>query len=248
VLGPISFFYVPAAIHLLQLVLLFFTRRPVTETAESPAADLEEPHPVPNSRLFLRLAWIANPFAYVAINSLVPMIPFLAQKLQLSPMLAGFFCSVWLFARFGAFWLLWLWPGWHYRFHFLLASYLAMIGCYGALLLSSHFWLLILAQVAFGLSVGLIYYSSLYYSMDVGDTKAEHGGLHEAAIGLGNLAGPGLSAAALQLFPAYPQSGTLSVCGLLVLGLTALVVASRRNGMTNLTFPLATGRAAGRNE
>ncbi len=43
--------------------------------------------------------------------------------------------------------------------------------------------LAVVAQIAFGISVGLIYYSSLFYSMDVGETKGEHGGLHEAMIG-----------------------------------------------------------------
>jgi MFS family permease len=230
-LEPKSSFYVPAVIHLCQLVLLFLIRGPAGEPSEASFPENDEPHPVRTSRLFLRLAWVANPFAYVAINSLVPMIPFIAHKLQLSPMLAGFFCSTWLFARFGAFWLLWVWPGWHYRFGFLLGSYIAMVGCYGTILLSVNLWLLILVQVGFGLATGLIYYSSLYYSMDVGDTKGEHGGLHEAAIGLGNLAGPGLSAAALGCLPNYPQSGTWSVCGLLVVGLTILFNVGRKNGL-----------------
>lgn len=228
-LGPKSFFYVPAALHLLELGILFFVHRHVSQPTDPDTLDSDEPHPVSNSKLFLRLAWVANPFAYVAINSLVPLIPFIAQKLQLSPMMAGYFCSVWLFSRFGAFWLLWLWPGWHYRFGFLLGSYLTMVVCFGTILLSANLVLLILAQAGFGLATGLIYYSSLYYSMDVGDTKGEHGGLHEAAIGLGNMAGPGLSAAALGLFPKLPQSGTWAVCGLMVVGLTALFTIGRQN-------------------
>jgi len=72
------------------------------------------------------------------------------------------------------------------------------------------------------LALGLIYYSSLFYSMDVGETKGEHGGIHEAAIGAGNCGGPAIAAAALLLFPDHPASGTLAVCLLLLCGLGGL--------------------------
>ena len=66
--------------------------------------------------------------------------------------------------------------------------------------------------------------------MDAGDTKGEHGGLHEAAIGVGNFAGPAIGATALHYIPALPNAGTWSVSGLLAAGLTALLVLSlRRN-------------------
>ena len=55
----------------------------------------------------------------------------------------------------------------------------------GAILLARQLWLVVAAQVFFGLATGLIYYSSLFYSMDVGEASSEHGGLHEAFIGAG---------------------------------------------------------------
>jgi hypothetical protein len=75
----------------------------------------------------------------------------------------------------------------------------------------------------FGIAVGLIYYSSLFYSMDRSETKGEHGGIHEAAIGLGNCAGPAAGALALQLVPQHSQSGTVAVIVLLLFGLGGLV-------------------------
>jgi hypothetical protein len=69
----------------------------------------------------------------------------------------------------------------------------------------------------------LIYYSSLFYSMDVSETKSEHGGIHEAAIGLGNFAGPAVGAVSLQFFPNVPQSSAMAVSGLLSLGFMALL-------------------------
>src|SRR4029079_11670470 len=83
------------------------------------------------------------------------------------------------------------------------------------MLLSANLWALIAAQVIFGLSLGLVYSSSLFYSMDVGETKGEHGGFHEAAIGAGACAGPAVGAAALYLFPNHPESSTWAVTALL---------------------------------
>ena len=84
-------------------------------------------------------------------------------------------------------------------------AYLALIGTFAAILMAPNLAVLVLAQIVFGCVVGLIYYSSLFYSMDLGDTKGEHGGIHEAAIGLGNFAGPAVGAASLYFPPAIRQ-------------------------------------------
>jgi MFS family permease len=160
--------------------------------------------------------------AYLAINTIISSVPALAQRLNLSPMLAGFVCSIWLFARAGAFVALWLWPGWHYRFRFLAASYMVMMVSFGVMFLVPHLWALVLSQILLGPALGLIYFSSLFYSMDVGDTKGEHGGIHEAVIGVGNCVGPAVAAAASRFFPERPGSGAWAVCLLLAPGLVGL--------------------------
>ena len=91
-------------------------------------------------------------------------------------MFAGFFCSIWLFVRMGTFLLLWHWPAWHYRFRWLVSAFIGLVVSFTFLLLVPNFFVLIASQVVFGVSIGLIYYSSLFYSMDVGETKGEHGG------------------------------------------------------------------------
>jgi MFS family permease len=180
-------------------------------------------HPPEKAATFLRLAWLANPFSYMAINTIVAVIPGLAKRHGLSPTAAGFFCSIWFFARLGAFLALWLWPGWHYRFRWLLTAFGLLIASFAALLLAPSLPWICVAQVAFGLAAGLIYYSSLYYSMDVGETKGEHGGIHEAAIGAGLFAGPSVGAAALFFAPAHSAAGPLAVSALLLAGLGAFV-------------------------
>ena len=180
-------------------------------------------------KAFVRMAWLANPFAYIAINSLVAIIPSLAAKLGLSTALAGIICSTWCFARMAAFLGLWLWPGWHYRFGWLLTAYLSLIVSFISILLAANIFWLVSAQILFGFALGLIYYSSLFYSMDCSDTKGEHGGIHEAAIGAGNFAGPAVGAIALQFLPGLPHSAAWAVGTCLLVGLGGLLII-RRNG------------------
>ena len=178
-------------------------------------------------RKFLSMAWLANPFAYIGINTLIAVMPGVARRLELCTMMAGFCCSAWCFARLAAFAFLWQWSGWHYRFRWLLLAYLTLIASFVTILLVPNLAVLVVAQLLFGAAVGLLYYSSLFYSMDLSDTKGEHGGLHEAAIGLGNFAGPAVGAAALQFLPQYPHSGVLAVTVLLLGGLGGLTLIWR---------------------
>jgi MFS family permease len=111
----------------------------------------------------------------------------------------------------------------------MLGAYVLMLGTFAAILLVPKLWVVVLAQFGLGGALGLIYYSSLFYSMDQSDKKGEHGGIHEAAIGVGNFAGPAVGAASLQFLPQYANSGALAVSGVLLLGLTG-ILAIRRSG------------------
>ena len=229
-LGLPSLFYVPMAVHLSQLGLTFWLHSkardpiiPVVPAAPAGPALSPEAEAIPKAKRFLRMAWLANPFAYIAINTLIAVVPGVARRLELSTMAAGFCCSTWCFSRLGAFALLWRWTRWHYRFRWLLLAYLALVGSFAGVVLAPNLALLVGSQLVFGTAVGLIYYSSLFYSMDRSDTKGEHGGIHEAVIGLGNCAGPAVGAAALHLLPQYSQSGALAVIALMLCGLGGLV-------------------------
>jgi MFS family permease len=227
-LGLKSLFIVPAGLLFLEMYMASWLEK---KAQRQPPVAVDRPllRPAPEGyaspispALFLRMAWLANPLAYLAINTVVSSIPTLAKHFQFTPMRAGFVCSIWLFVRAGAFVILRLWPKWHYRFRFLAGAYITMVVSFGAMLLARNVGLLIAAQALFGLGVGLLYYSSLFYSMDVGETKGEHGGIHESAIGAGSATGPAMAAAALAFFPQFPGSGTAAVCVLLLLGLGGL--------------------------
>ena len=228
-LGVRSLFWFPALLHLLLLALVpvgvrLSKRsdcRPDTGPATPPVAQ-------PGQRRFMQMAWLANPLSYVAINTLVPLIPSVTGRLGLTTAHAGIVCSAWMFARLFAFVGLWQWTGWHYRFRWLAGSYVLMIVCFAGMLLSPSIVLLVAAQIGFGLSVGLIYYSSLFYSMDASEEKGAHGGFHEAMIGTGLFVGPAVGAASLALIPSLRGAGALSVSGLLVVGFTGLLALRPR--------------------
>jgi len=224
--GYQSMFYLPLAFILVQLALVFWLEKihgaVAVEPSEPPAHVANRPSPA-RAKNFQRMAWLANPFAYIAINTLLAVIPGLAAKFQMSPMLAGFVCSLWCFVRLGAFVLLWRWPGWHYRFRWLVTAFALLILAFAAILVAPNLAVLVAAQVFFGAAIGLIYYSSLFYSMDASDTKSEHGGIHEAAIGAGNFIGPAVGAATLQFAAQSPNAGAFAVSALLLCGLGGLV-------------------------
>lgn len=238
-LGRASLYWLPAAVHGLQWMLAHMleksagrTGAPATARASEPPgeSDFAQHHVSPAlAKAFLHMAWMANPFAYVAMNTLIPLIPELASRFHLTTTLAGFVASVWLFARLGAFALLWRWTAWHYRFGWLIGAFIVMIVSFVVLLLTSSLAVLVAAQLVFGFAVGLIYYSSLFYSMDVGsESQGEHGGYHETLIGLGIFVGPAVGAATSYLVPGAGRGAVYAVTAILLAGLPALWVMRRR--------------------
>src|SRR5436190_20254436 len=94
-LGLRSMFVVPSAMQAAQLALaccletLAAVNGPTASAEENeiPLGHLElNPRPIDHTRAFLNMAWLANPFAYLAINTIIAVIPSLAKELKLSPM------------------------------------------------------------------------------------------------------------------------------------------------------------------
>ena len=226
--GHKTIFYVPLALCIGQLAAtLWLVKSAGGATPHGAAAPVlpPDPHrPSPTkTRAFLRMAWLANPVAYIAINTFIPELPNVAAHFHLSPMFAGFACSLWGFVRFGTFLTLWYWTGWHYRFRWLVSAFVLLIVSFVSILTGPSLTVLIIAQIFFGGAIGLIYYSSLFYSMDAGDTKGEHGGIHEAAIGMGNCIGPAAGAVTLQFLPGLAHGSAIAVSVLLLGGFGGLL-------------------------
>lgn len=224
--GYQSMFYVPLALIVLLLAMVFWLEKinvvkKTTATGIKLPSDPNRP-PLVFAKNFQRMAWLANPFAYIAINTLLAVLPGIAAKFELSPMFAGFACSLWCFARFLVFIALWQWTGWHYRFRWLAGAFVLLIISFMTILVVHNLAAVLIAQIFFGAAIGLVYYSSLFYAMDASETKSAHGGIHEAAIGVGNCLGPAAGAAALWLAPQNASVGAWAVTGLLTMGFGGL--------------------------
>ena len=231
--GQRGLYGIPLALMLAQLALtVWLQHHAQSQPARESKPRTEEPHhpeaaafraKVPPRR-FLQMAWLANPFAYVAMNTVSAVIPQLADRFHLTATQSGLFCSLWFYARFASFIALWQWTGWHYRFRWLVMAFIALIASFATMLLARELWLVVVAQLALGGAVGLMYFSSLFYSMDAGgDAKGEHGGFHEAMIGAGICGGPLIGATALSYAPNTPNAGVYAVTALLVVGCGALI-------------------------
>lgn len=234
-LGMSSLFWLPILLILAQMIILAYgsTQRLKENSDEknemSYDATVSLMTGMGENRLFLRMAWLANPFSYVAINTVIPLIPSIAEKLGLTTGKAGIVCSLWLFARLFSFAILWTWARWHYSFKWLAGAFLLMIAAFFGFLTASSIPLLIISEVCFGASIGLIYYSSLYYSMNVSKGRSTNAGIHEAVIGVGLFMGPAIGALALTLFPEAVSIGAWTVSGLLCTGFIGLFWIKKQN-------------------
>jgi MFS family permease len=157
---------------------------------------------------FKQLAWLGNPFNYMAINTVLAIVPALSVRLGQDVERMGQLMSIWFVARALAFVVLWKWTGWHYRFVWFGSGLLLLLAGFVGVVLAPSTWVLVVAQVALGWASAVLYYSSLFYTMDGSEAKGEHGGLHEAFIGCGIFGGPAVSALAIwatgsELAPAW---------------------------------------------
>ena len=185
-LGLRSLFYVPMALIITDLALTFWLADRAGRVRDrsgdlglrqsdlngtgnllssAPLAAESHPYSPARTRSFLLMAWLANPFAYIGINTLIAVMPGTAQRLELSTM----------------------WPGSGDRsgvlpeLQRLSASTLARLALPFSLAAgrlsgpgirfhhdsaAPNLLVLAAAQILFGGAIGLIYYSSLFYSMD----------------------------------------------------------------------------------
>jgi MFS family permease len=223
-LGHASLYWLPVAIHVGQWLATWpLQARHDAWVKTGMGLTATKPEEIPHDhalrpRYFQRLAWAANPFNYMAANTVLAVVPGIATNVGLSIAEAGLVMSVWYYARTAAFLKLWFWPGWHYHFGWFVSAFVLLAGGFVTMMLAHSVWLLIVAQLFFGWASALLYYSSLYYAMDGSETHGEHGGIHEALIGLGICGGPAVSAVALAL-TGSPSAPAWAVTGFIAAGL-----------------------------
>jgi hypothetical protein len=200
-----------------------------------------EPELLRMRTLALWLSRLALPATFVVISSLLAAMPTLPLILRLDPAARTVVASVWMAARWTGFLLLAVTAWWHTRPRMLLWAAVVILVSFLAITVRPEWlpgarqfgtapWVAWIAgwQVALGLALALIYSASLYFGMVLSQGSTEHGGYHEALIGLGCVIGPGAGALAEGVAGGDPKWGVIAVAATLALTVIACLVAIAR--------------------
>jgi hypothetical protein len=224
---PPGVFVLTATAHAAAVILLVAMRN--AEGARNSTGEAAHAAPAPHAHadpepellqlrtLALWLSRISMPASYALIYALSAMLPSLPPMQRIPTWVATVVGSAWLVSRW-----------WHTRPRALIVAAWAMLAAFAALAWQPSTFLgrdalaidlgwLVVCQVGIGFALGLIYSASLYFGMVLSEGSTEHGGYHEALIGLGSILGPGAGAAAQWLRPGKLMLGVAAVTGVLAL-------------------------------
>ncbi len=213
-----------ATLHLIAFCLVALRKRtPVSAAARNPSAEATAEEHLDQHRLRtgLILARTGLPASYMVIYALAPLLDGNATMQSLGPQLQTFVASLFMGVRALAFLLLGHVTFWHRKPGVLIIGLALMGVCFLALTVPLHLTsrptevtIIVLAETLLGVTLGLIYMASLYFGMAISGSDSRQSGYHEALIGLGNVLGPGATAATTALgFAAFwPVAVAITLC------------------------------------
>ncbi len=216
-----------AVLFLLALLCTLWRRG--HELAVRGALEPEAVHPA-KARLFLHLAWLANFAGAFAIGAMHDLFVYVGDRYLLTTASVSAIVFAKEIGRFAAFAFLRRFSGWHYSLAWLAAGQ----GLAAAALLAGGFVrnpaVLFALFALVGGFVGLTYYSSFYYGLNLRQEEGRKSGLHEGILAAGIFLGPLASGAAGDLLPRWPGV-VLFLPGTVLLVVLALTLAmARRRG------------------
>jgi hypothetical protein len=243
---PTGMFAIPLIVHTLSAIALWLGDDPDEVIAQCAKEDGEVAQDHPHAELKLRhqrtlalwLSRISLPSMYVAQNALVSMMPTLPSVQTLSVTAQTAMMSVWLLVRCAMFVFLGFTIFWHTRPKLLLLACLMLLLSFLAIALPPSQWIvasattdrgcIVLAQIVLGISMGMIYAASLYFGMVLSEGSTEHGGYHEALIGLGFVLGPAAAFIMQKIAPGNMTASVYAVGGVVAFSLMLASGASVR--------------------
>jgi hypothetical protein len=169
--------------------------RPGAPIAEHASAAVGREYPY----LLEATRWLL-PLSYLLSSTLAPVLPYRLSALG-TDIPESVVAATWMVARFATLGVMARVHVWHGRWGALAFGGTALAGGVVLTLLGPSLPLAVLGLFFFGLGMGVVYFSSIYYSLAVGHGAVDAGGGFEALIGLGYVLGPllGLTARALDI-------------------------------------------------
>jgi MFS family permease len=228
-------FAIAVVAHILAIFNLLTGRVEMVADGTAAVHHAVEPELLAQRKLALHLSRISLPATYVVVYTLIAIMPSLPVIQSFSPARQTVVASVWMLARFATFLALGASSWWHSRPRVLLVAAAVMLAAFlgvtlrlgdvmgrGSAAVTTLDQLLMIGwQIVLGLTMGLIYSASLYFGMVLSEGSTEHGGYHEALIGLGQVIGPACAYAAQDLRPGDTKLPVAAVAILISLTLVA---------------------------
>ncbi len=159
------------------------------------------------------------PTSYLLIGALLPLLPYVIDRIEVIPVMATPVAATWLTMRVITITGMWRLHFWHGRWSTLAVGAALMTIGFAAAVLANSLPVLAIGLMAFGAGQAILYYASLYYALSVGHGDVGDAGTFEALVGGGYLLGPIASLAGVAM------GGGVNVvwCVLAVAGLASLL-------------------------
>ncbi len=175
-----------AVANFAAVALLAFV--PARPTAHDHATAL--PHVADSYPFLLRSARVLLPMSYLLSSVLSPLLPYRFEQIGIDVAWETPATATWMVTRVLIVVMMWRLPFWHGRWGMLLLAAATLTAGFAAIVLAPALPVMLWGFVSFGVGLGVIYYTALYYAMAVGAAAVDAGGTHEALIGAGYAAGP----------------------------------------------------------
>ena len=153
-----------------------------------------------NAPFYLYIGWIANFANYFCIGMIRYLFPKLSIHIGIKPSIIGVLLFTVAFFQTVAFYMLGKTERWHYKGTPLILSQLLVIFGLVLIFLGSTVISFLIAFMFIGVGGGLIYFSSIFYSLNNLEGKGQKSGIHEAVLGTGLLLGSLVGGAIAEAF------------------------------------------------
>jgi hypothetical protein len=141
----------------------------------------------------LRAARILLPVSYVLNSGLLPLLPYLLTRLEVPARWQTPLAATWAVSRLATMILLWKGHFWHGRWGTLLAGAAGQTIGFAIVVTAPNLMVMVAGLLLVGIGMATLYYTTLYYSMTVGQAQVDASGTFEALIGGGYTLGPVLA-------------------------------------------------------